>query len=97
MTAVTAASLNALQSVIHFLITRSSITAELQLCCAGSLLCSLTLAMHFITNSAVAIPGISVMLMQCETYAKHWRGEKKELIIICIYYEQWAECGEMGS
>lgn len=45
--------------------------AELQLCGAGSLLCCLILALHFITNSAVANPSISVTLMQCEMYSKH--------------------------
>lgn len=68
MTSATVVTFNALKSMRHFLITSSSIKAELLLCYTGSLLCFLMLASHFITNSAVAIPGISVMLMQCETY-----------------------------
>ena len=83
------------RALIHFLITRSSIKAELQLCCAGSLLCSLTPALHFITNSAVAFPSISVMLMQCETGSKH-RKEKKEFLI-CIYCEQWMSLWQQSS
>lgn len=76
MTSGIAVSCNALKIVIPFLITRSSMKAELQLCGAGSLLCCLILALHFITNSAVAIPRVSVTLMQCEMYSKHGKGKK---------------------
>lgn len=84
---------SASKGMINFLITRSSIKAGLQLCCTGSLLCSLTLTLHFITNSAAAIPGISVMLTKCETYSK--QGKWKKEFLICIYYKQRIESGDV--
>lgn len=43
------------------------------------------LALHFITNSAEAILGISVTVMRCEMYSKQGKGRK---FIIQICYEQ---------
>lgn len=47
------------------------------------------LVLHFITNSAVAIPSICVMLMQREMCTQN-EGEKKEFLI-SICYEEWIE------
>lgn len=56
---------------------------------AAAVLCrelTVMLALHFITNSAEAIPGISVTVMQCEMYSK--QGKAKKEFTICICYEQ---------
>lgn len=45
------------------------------------------------TNSAAAIPGISVMLTKCETYSK--QGKWKKEFLICIYYKQRIESGDV--